>query len=235
MVELGAGRRALDEEASRYVARVRRLDRGAPLLLFDPSRQLEADATVLEVRPRVVVDVGPTRAAARLGVPLTLVLGVAKGDKVDDVLRAATALGIELVWLAETARSVPRTPAEGSARARRWDTIATQAARQSGRGDLPAVRGPAPLGDALGGVPSDASWRVVLDPRASGSLGAAVAELRPSRPAALVVGPEGGLTAEELASCEAAGFERVNLGPLVLRAELAAVVAAGAVTCALRR
>ncbi|MCC6214093.1 MAG: RsmE family RNA methyltransferase [Polyangiaceae bacterium] len=231
--DLREGRLTLAADEGRYVARVHRLDRGADVLLFDAARGVECDAVVMEVRPRVVVAAGPPRPAPVLGLPLTLVLGVAKGEKVDDVLRAATALGAARVLVAATARSVPRVASPG-ARERRWETIAVQAARQSGRGDVPIVAGPAPLAAALAEVPESAEWRVALAPTARQSLAAALVRLRAGEGAAVFVGPEGGLEPGELALAAAHRFTPVSLGPLVLRAELAAVAALAATACALR-
>jgi 16S rRNA (uracil1498-N3)-methyltransferase len=109
----------------------------------------------------------------------------------------------------------------GADRARRWARIAAEASRQCGRADVPAVAAPAPLAEVLAGAPS--GFRLLafhpfgrsvveaLDPGAAGHL--------------VLTGPEGGLTEEELTACADAGALLATLGPRVLRAETAAVVA----------
>jgi len=168
------------------------------------------------------------RPARLLGMPgVTLIVCATKGDKLDDVVRAATALGASAVSVALSDRSVPEL---GSTEKRfaRFRAIAVDAARQSGRGDVPELSGPAPLAGALASLGSEDALKLCLDPTAERSLGPALEE-RAGRALVLLVGPEGGFTDDELADAERAGFSRVRLGRLVLRAELAAVAALSAV------
>jgi 16S rRNA (uracil1498-N3)-methyltransferase len=225
---LAEGERRLEPAAAHYLTRVHRLGAGDAFVAFDPEAQLEAAA--------VLTDVGARQASARLGsprrapsgaLPITLLQGLSKASKLDDVIRDATALGVERLIVTTTARSVPQ-PKPEAARARRWRTIATEAARQSGRGDLPRIEGPIAFAQALGSVP--AGLRLCLDPSAGVGLAGALAALTaaPARSVSVLIGPEGGLTAEELDAAEHAGFTRVALGRLTLRTETAAVAVLGA-------
>ena len=110
----------------------------------------------------------------------------------------------------------------GGARAIRWRRIAAEAARQCGRSDVPEVAEPCALGSALAAPPGFA--RVALDADAGSTLGEARSD--GGSGALAVVGPEGGLSVDELRACLAAGCRLASLGPRVLRAETAAVVAA---------
>jgi 16S rRNA (uracil1498-N3)-methyltransferase len=159
---------------------------------------------------------------------VTLVACATKGDKLDDVVRAATALGASAISVVESDRSVPELGAGAARRFARFRAIAVDAARQSGRGDLPELSGPGPLSEALGAFTAPDTLRLCLDPRAEQPL-ARVLAARGERPVVLLVGPEGGFAPEELAAAERAGFVAVALGRLVLRAELAAVAALAAV------
>lgn len=227
---LTAGERALDDDAAHYVSRVHRLAAGASFVAFDPSARLEADATVLEVTRREVrCRLESPRPARLLGLPgVTLVVCATKGDKLDEVVRAATALGASTVSVIESSRSVPELGSGAHKRFARFRTIAVDAARQSGRGDLPELSGPAPLAEALAGLAPSSALKLCLDPTGEGALADALSERR-DRNVVLLVGPEGGFTDEELLAAEGAGFSRVRLGALVLRAELAAVAALSAV------
>jgi 16S rRNA (uracil1498-N3)-methyltransferase len=137
-------------------------------------------------------------------------------------VQKATELGAARIVPFAAERSVVRLDRDrGEERARRWRRIAEEAARQCGRADVPDVAAPLPLDAALatlapGAVP------VVFHPG-----GAPLAALAAPGPAgvAAVVGPEGGLTGGEVAACERAGALRAGLGPRVLRAETAAIVA----------
>ncbi len=104
----------------------------------------------------------------------------------------------------------------------RLRAVMLDAARQCGRGDLPALGGlvdfDASLGDARGLL-------LMLDPTAPRSLVEVLRDAPRDRALTLAVGPEGGFAADEAAKLLAAGFEAVRLAPFVLRTELAAVAA----------
>lgn len=224
------GRTILDEDASRYVARVHRLHEGDHVVLFDPDQALEADADISSVdRSSVTLVVGEVRAASvRPPRRVTLLQATCKSDKFDAIVRDATELGASRVVPVFAERSVAR-PADG--RTARWRKIAIEAARQCGRGDAPAISSPMDLVDA---VPMFASGEGVmgfcLDPAAPSSLGPALLDLNNDVELAFVVGPEGGLTAEEIDACTTAGLARVSLGPLTLRAETVCAAVLGAVS-----
>lgn len=227
---LRSGEQRLDAAESRYLVRVHRLRAGASFLAFDPEAGHEADAELLDADPRGArVRAGalrPARVVAPLGVELLQALG--KGDKAEQVIRDATALGARRVVIVETSRSVPELGERASARLERWRKVAAQAARQSGRGDTPEICGPEKLEAALARVGADAA-RLVLSPDAETPLLRALDDWSAERPLALLVGPEGGLTASELELCESNGFRRVSFGPLVLRTETAATAVLGAI------
>ena len=115
-------------------------------------------------------------------------------------------------------RSVARPDAErAQRRAERWRQIAIGACEQCGRNRIPQVHPPRDLDSWLRAA-SSAQLRVLLVPDAARALD----DLEPPLGAIeLLVGPEGGLTAEEVAAARAAGFQPVRLGPRILRTETA--------------
>ncbi len=219
------GTHPLPHDAAAYATRVHRLGPGDPLVVFDPDRAVEADAEIASVdRRSVTVRVGPLRPASRRPArAVTLLQGTGKGDKLDAIVRDATELGVTSIVPVLCDRSVARPD---PARAARWRRIAVEAARQSGRGDAPAVSAPLPFAAAVRGS-DEAALRLCLDPAAEIPLGAALATLG-TRAVILAVGPEGGLSPDELAEAEAQGFVRVTLGPLVLRTETVCAAVLGA-------
>jgi len=228
---LSPGERRLDGDAAHYVAHVHRLRTGEPFVAFDPAARLESEGEILKVdREAVIVRLGvnsPARAVPPLDV--TLVQCAGKGDKVDDVVRASTALGVRALLVAESSRSVARIEGERATRRReRWRAIALDAARQSGRGDVPEIEGPRPLADILSALRDPPATKLCLDPQASASFTSALSPPLPKLAVILLIGPEGGLTDDELTLADRAGFIRVRLGPFVLRTELAAAAALGA-------
>jgi 16S rRNA (uracil1498-N3)-methyltransferase len=213
---IGGGRGLLGPEARRYLADVLRLSPGTRIEVFD-GRGGRYGA---EIGPGFEwVALGPREAAPAASVEIALVVALAKGEKMDLVVQKATELGVARLLPFEAERSVIRLePGKGEERASRWRRIAAEAARQCGRADLPEVAAPAPLAGALGAL-APGTRVFVFHPgggRIEGGGAAAVAA---------VVGPEGGLTEAEVRTCEDAGGIRAGLGPRVLRAETAAIVA----------
>ncbi len=227
---LATGRVALDEGTGRYVARVHRLRPGDVFVAFDPEAATEALCTVETDRlPHVEVTVGPvetSRARARFDVSLLQAIG--KGDKPDQVVRDATVLGARRVVLVHTERTVAR--AEGTHKRDRERRIAVEAARQSGRGDVPEVIGPLTLDDALSGAPPALGLVLCFREDAEPLLTRLAAWQRDGA-LSLLVGPEGGFSEGELEQATAAGYQPTSLGEFVLRTETAATVALGAVQC----
>ena len=214
---ISQGRAMLTAEAIHYLRDVLRLGPGAEVELFDgaggsyPAR-LDEDLAGLRLGPR---------REARPQMALWLVVALAKGEKMDLVVQKATELGASRVLSFAAARSVVRLDRERrSARAERWRRIAAEAARQCGRADVPLIAEPVPLAEALGTVPAGFA-RFVFHPGGEPLTGA-----KGVPGVVAVIGPEGGLSPEEVGSCEAAGARWVSLGPRILRAETAAVVAA---------
>lgn len=230
---LSVGTRVLDSDTAHYVTRVHRMRQGDRFLAFDPGARIEADAELLEVSSRRTVCVFRTPRVASLvsEIDVTLFIGLAKGDKLEQVIASATALGATRVVAVRTERSVVRDASHSEGRLRRWTKAAVEGARQSGRGDVPELVGPLELEAALA-LASSGSLRICLHPEAERRLSDVLAARGSSSPAALLVGPEGGLTPAEVAIAEVVGFMPARLGQFVLRTELAAVAALALVALA---
>jgi 16S rRNA (uracil1498-N3)-methyltransferase len=215
---LAAGEQQLSRELGGYLVRVLRLRAGDAFVLFDPEAGTEAEAELLRDIP-ALVRVGEPRAAARVTRrDVVLLQGFAKGDKPEQVLRAAVALGASSVTFVRTERSM----AGAELRHERLRAVMLDAARQCGRGDLPSLSGLVDLDVAL----ADArGLLLLLDPNASTSLVEVLRDTPRERAITLAVGPEGGFAEDEAAALTAAGFQGVRLAPFVLRTELAAVAA----------
>jgi 16S rRNA (uracil1498-N3)-methyltransferase len=168
---------------------------------------------------------------------VTLFQGVAKGDKMDAIVRQATEVGAEQIVPVLTARSVVQLDARKRAdRGERWRRVAQAAAKQAKRTSVPGVSDPTTLREASGELAGYDGIIVVWEESAGGpGIDAAVRSLAlGAEPRiAIVVGPEGGLTAEEVEAFEALGAVSATLGPTILRTETAAVVALSLVVFAL--
>ncbi len=223
--ELRAERRELPRDAAHYLTTVHRLRTGDGFVAFDPEAATEASATVTSVlRGRVECEIAAPRAACSGSFGVTLYQALSKGDRIEQVVRAGTALGVHAVVLVRTERSLD---VDAAPRRERLRTIAIEAARQSGRGDVPELRAPLTFTQLLEEAPSLTAARYCLSPRAEVSLPTRLERWQPPSSVALLVGPEGGFADAELSAAEAAGFLPTALGPLTLRTVLAALVALG--------
>lgn len=225
---LAAGPLRLGGPAHRYLARVLRLPVGARITLFDGAGH-EASATITTIDDEagaldVAVDAPAAAVLATPGLELTLLCALLKGDKLELVIQKATELGATRIVPILTSRAVVRLDGvRAGQRTIRWRSIAAEAARQSGRADVPEVTEPLALEDALASS-SPAGPRLFVDEEARDRPLARA--LDGDAPAVTVaIGPEGGWSDEERAAAARAGFTPVGLGPRTLRAETAAIAA----------
>lgn len=219
---------ALDSAVSHHVARVLRAREGDAVVVFD-GEGLERDARVASVRDErrsVIVRVA-FEGSARSGVvadraAVHVLQGLAKGDKLERVVRACAELGAAAVWPVECERSVSRLDASrAEAQRLHLESVSASASEQCGRADLLRVEPVRSVAAALERASGTIVHRCVAD-EAGGVSVAAWLGARAEGPVALLVGPEGGLTDEERALARNAGFATVSLGPRILRTEHAA-------------
>lgn len=232
--DLTTGLLTLSADAARYVTRVHRLRIGDHLVMFDPARGLEADARLVSTQPSTDCQVGELRAGTRNGFPgLRLLQCLGKGDKAEQVVRDATALGAGRILLVESGRSVSRLTdkAKAAQKRTRYENVAREAARQCLRSDVPLIEPLIHLRDYVPTIASSVHW--VLHPGAKISVSRALAEFQGGE-CTLCIGPEGGFSADELSALVSAGAQLLHLGPLVLRTETAATVALALISARLR-
>jgi 16S rRNA (uracil1498-N3)-methyltransferase len=213
-----------DADETRHLRRVLRLGPG------DVVEALDGTGTMLTVRiesaaPRGAEGTVLSRTAHRTESPLRLVLaqGIAKGDKMETIIRMATELGVTQVVPLTTARAVVKVePGRREARVTRWKRVAQEAAKQSGRAFIPEIARPQALDEWLAARKSGGLLVCLWE----GALTALVPQLPQGlvADATLVVGPEGGLEAAEAGTLEKAGAAVGNLGGRILRAETAGPV-----------
>jgi 16S rRNA (uracil1498-N3)-methyltransferase len=151
-----------------------------------------------------------------------------KAAKLELTIQKCTELGVSAVAPVVCRRSVARpTEAQADRKRDRWQRIALEAARQCGRTTYPSVRAPRDLPTTVREVGEGGGLGLVLSPDAvePAGLGALLSEPEAPAPISLLVGPEGGLSPEELDEARAAGFREISLGHRTLRAETAAIAA----------
>lgn len=200
-----------------HAAAVRRVRPGEEVTVGDGSG-VWLTGTVVSTAPReVVVEVTARREVAAPRPRLVLVQALAKGDRDELAIQAATELGADEIVPWQAARSVSRWDAAKAVKGvARWSTIVREAAKQAHRPWLPRVT--APVTTAQLAARAAASLVLVLEPTASAPLSAIDPD---DREIILVVGPEGGIAPDELDALEAAGARPVRLGDTVLRTSTA--------------
>ncbi|MGQ0574765.1 MAG: 16S rRNA (uracil(1498)-N(3))-methyltransferase [Pseudonocardia sp.] len=242
-----AGTVVLDGPEGRHAATVKRLRSGEAVQLSDGRGGLARAVVRVVGRDRVELDIVERRDVPAPALRVVLAQALVKGDRGELAVELATEAGVDEVLPWRAARCVARWEdgPRGDKALGRWRTTAREAAKQARRAWVPAVGEPVTT-TALVSRAGAAAATLVLHESATvglaglgrvGSPGPAGAEPEGAVEAALpargdlllVVGPEGGITDEELAVLVAAGARPVRLGPEVLRASTAAAVALGAI------
>lgn len=208
-----------------HAASVRRLRVGERVVLGDGTGTL-ADCIVDSVQKRgLQARVEQRRHVAAPVPPVTVVQAIPKAERSELAIELATEAGADgfLAW--QASRCVARWDGPKADKGlRRWRAVARSAARQSRRAYIPEVSGVASTAEVLARVP--VGLTLVLHEAATVALtdiGVGQADS-----ITLVVGPEGGVTDDEVAALVGAGAHAVRLGPTVLRTSTAAAVALGA-------
>ena len=214
-----------------HVRAVLRLRPGDGLTVIDEQQQaFQAELTGYEAERALVRLIVPEALAREAAVPVYLVQGLAKGEKMEWILQKAVELGAAGIIPLSASRSVVKLAADKEkARQQRWQRIAAEAAKQCCRLLVPPVYPVAKLADVPALLPSGCLCLVCDEAAAQGEALPGLKQLlrRPAAPpaVALFVGPEGGFAREEVDLAVAFGAQRVSLGPRVLRTETAAVAA----------
>ena len=216
----------LPDGAAHHALRVLRLKVGDAVALFNGeggefAATLErADARNAVARIAAWHDVERESPLA-----VTVVQGLASGERMDFALQKAVELGAVAVQPVMTTRSVTRLDAaRAGKRLEHWRQVAIAACEQCGRNRIPEVLPLCDLDDWLR-EPTPASLRLLFAPDAAQAIGEVA---RPDGAIELLVGAEGGLTDTETAAALRAQFLAVRMGPRVLRTETAALAALSA-------
>ncbi|UOE78667.1 16S rRNA (uracil(1498)-N(3))-methyltransferase [Vibrio splendidus] len=213
---------ALDEDAAGHVGRVLRMKEGQDVLLFDGSGA-EFPATIAEVSKKNVTVNVTERIERSSESPLDLHLGqvISRGDKMEFTIQKSVELGVNTITPLISERcGVKLDTKRFEKKLAQWQKIAIAACEQSGRNTVPVIR-PIMQLEEWCSEPSEA-LKLNLHPRAKYSINTLPEPISKVR---LLIGPEGGLSAEEIGMTEQYKFEETLLGPRVLRTETAALTA----------
>ena len=225
-----SGRALLDGDEARHAATVRRLRVGERLVLSDGAGAMarcvvEGVQAGRDALVTLAVESFWTEEPPALRVLVAQAL--AKGDRGELAVELATEAGADAIVPWRAARSVAKWEdgGRGDKALARWRATARAAAKQARRAHVPEVTEPVTTGE-LAGLVATMSLAIVLESDVAERL--TDLELPDAGDVLLVVGPEGGVTDEELRVLRDAGARAVRLGTTVLRTSTAAAVALGA-------
>ncbi|WP_455132782.1 16S rRNA (uracil(1498)-N(3))-methyltransferase [Microbacterium aurum] len=216
-----------------HAAAVRRVRVGEEVTVGD-GRGLWLEAVVTDVAPKRVAAAVTARNSHPAAAPrLVLVQALAKGDRDELAIQAATELGVDEIVPWQAARSVSRWDQTKAAKGvARWQTIVREAAKQAHRAWVPVVSAPVSTAQLAARA---ASRMLVLEPTASVPLSGVTLAPDDARDLVLVVGPEGGIAPEELVALTDAGATAARLGETVLRTSTAGPAALAVLNARLGR
>ncbi|MGD0917055.1 MAG: 16S rRNA (uracil(1498)-N(3))-methyltransferase [Thermodesulfobacteriota bacterium] len=210
----------IEGDEVRHIRKVLRLKAGDEVVVFDGSAK-EYEGTIVKEGSNAVVIAVQNVLSSESESPLEIVLAqsLLKGEKMDYLIQKATELGVNRIIPFYSSRTIPLL--EESRRLKRyhrWKRIAVEASKQCGRGVVPKIE---PLQDYLSMVQTanQDSLRLILWEKEGARLRDVLMGSKDKKRIFFVVGPEGGLTQEEVEHAQREGFIYVNLGRRILRSE----------------
>ncbi|MDE1483484.1 16S rRNA (uracil(1498)-N(3))-methyltransferase [Xenorhabdus bovienii] len=212
----------LSDEAANHVGRVLRMSNGQPLQLFDGSNQV-FDAELIEASKKTIkVRITDGKLSDHES-PLNLHLGqvMSRGEKMEFTIQKSVELGVNTITPLLSERCGVKLDAERlEKKLQQWKKIMISACEQCGRNRIPEIRPVMSLEAWC--AENDGSLKLNLHPRASQSINTLPLPVEKIR---LLIGPEGGLSAEEIEMTANHQFTDILLGPRVLRTETTALTA----------
>jgi 16S rRNA (uracil1498-N3)-methyltransferase len=220
---------SLSEDAFGHVVRVLRLKEGDAITLFNGEEAFQYNAVLANVSKKSAQAEIKTKEKILTESPLNIHLGqgISRGDRMDFTLQKSVELGVNTITPLFTERCGVKLNAERLEKKRQqWQKIVISACEQSGRAIVPSVAEPMQLSDWL--KQQTKALKINLHPKAQHSIMSLPMENNRVR---LLIGPEGGLTDEEITLANQNDYYDVLLGPRVLRTETAALTAITALQC----
>lgn len=219
----------LSDDAFGHLIRVLRLKEGDQVVLFNGEEAFQYQAKLIDISKKQAYAEILTKDVIDNESPLNIHLGqgISRGDRMDFTLQKSVELGVNTITPLFTERCGVKLNAERLEKKRQqWQKIVISACEQSGRASIPVVAEPMLLVDWL--KQETSALKINLHPKAQHSIMSLPMENTRVR---LLIGPEGGLSDEEISQANENDFVDVLLGPRVLRTETAALTAITALQC----
>jgi 16S rRNA (uracil1498-N3)-methyltransferase len=214
----------LPERESRHAAQVLRLEPGDELTVLDGAGGVLLCEVASVTKRAVQVVVRQRQQRPALLCAITLLQAIPKGPAFETIVQKATELGAARIIPVLSERVVAQIAArDAAAKVEKWQQIAIESVKQCGSPWLPVIEPPAPFADVIKRAPHAALTFVSSLENGSRSLHDCVPQTTRPANAAIWIGPEGDFTPAEYAAICATGAQPITLGPLVLRADTAAI------------
>ncbi len=213
----------LDDDASHHVARVLRAKIGDEVILFNGEGGEYLSLITHIDKKSVKVEIkkfNPRNSESSL--ELYLAQGISRGEKMDFTIQKAVELGVKKIFPLFTERcNVKLDDERREKKLQHWSSVIVSACEQSGRNHVPEIFLPQSLDNFFNLIPAD--FKFVLAPTAEKKL--SQISIKKNTSVILLIGPEGGLSGDEIKLATQKDFFPLNLGPRILRTETAAVAA----------
>jgi 16S rRNA (uracil1498-N3)-methyltransferase len=223
------GTLTLTGREAHHLTHVRRLGPGSLVKLIDGSG-LVAKAKVIQVNgTEVGLHIMEVLEQQNDCLPIKLIVALLKGDRMGWMIQKATELGVQTICPIITRHTVVKVDAEKTGRYLvRWKEIARQALKQCKGSLVPTIYPVVSLKEALEKVSYARAKILLWESEKRRSLFSAWRDQGNATPVAVIAGPEGGFSSEEILACKGAGFSTATMGTRTLRSETAAIGAVAA-------
>lgn len=227
--EVRDGEAELEGDEARHLTQVLRVEVGQVYEISDNENVYLAEVDLAR-KQQVVFRVLEQLPPEASGLAVTLFVALIKFERLEMILEKATELGVADIRLVKAERSEKGLELAAPKRMHRWERIVREASQQSRRSRLPVIHEPVPFRQALE-FQSDS--RLFLDEDRAGP--GILDVVREPAMTAILVGPEGGWADHERSEAKEAGWSSVSIGPLILRADTAAISALAVLNSVLYR
>ena len=206
-----------------HITRVLRMTKGEKLCLCDGAGN-NYDAVISEIDAKKIECTieSKEKAGTEANIEVTLFQGIPKGSKMEYIIQKTTELGIVRIVPCQMARSVSKIDAKDSKKKQvRWQKIAEEAAKQSGRGIIPEVLEPVGFDEALKMMGESDLAFAPYECEENNSIKTTLLAGKSAKTISFMIGPEGGYDIAEIEKLKDKNIKTVTLGKRILRTETA--------------
>ena len=203
-----------------HISRVLRLQPGEEITCCDGCGN-DYRVSISEITKKEVVCkiISKEKAETEPNISVTLIQGIPKASKMDYIIQKTTELGISEIYPCSLSRCVSKV--EGDKKTERWQKIAQEASKQSGRGIVPKVHNPINLKEAIDVLKNADIAFVPYECQEESFLKPVLTNSKDAKTVAYLIGPEGGFDKSEIALLEKNNINIITLGKRILRTETA--------------